>query len=97
MLGFGLSTTLSFTLRPEKLIWSGLALGNLEGGIESFGFGLGNGGSWGLATELDYINPFAETELVLIYTGCGRNMEAQMVFDLMSNRDVISWNITIDG
>ena len=35
--------------------------------------------------------------LVRMYSGCGRIMEARLVFDKMSHRDVVTWSIMIDG
>lgn len=32
-----------------------------------------------------------------MYAGCGRVSDARMVFDKMSERDVITWSVMIDG
>ncbi|XP_062108314.1 pentatricopeptide repeat-containing protein At4g14820 [Humulus lupulus] len=52
----------------------------------------------GLASKLGFCSdPFVETGLVRMYAGCGRVMEARLVFDKMSRRDVVAWSIMIDG
>lgn len=52
----------------------------------------------GLATKLGYhFDPFVETALVGMYAACGLISEARLVFDKMPHRDVVTWNIMIDG
>ncbi|KAK6146058.1 hypothetical protein DH2020_019927 [Rehmannia glutinosa] len=52
----------------------------------------------GLAAKLGYSSdPFVETALVGMYASCGLISEARLVFDKMSHKDVITWNIMIDG
>ncbi|PON80047.1 Pentatricopeptide repeat [Parasponia andersonii] len=52
----------------------------------------------GVATKLGFCtDPFVETGLIRMYAGCGRIMEARVVFDKMSNRDIVAWSIMIDG
>lgn len=52
----------------------------------------------GLASKLGFgSDPFVETGLVRMYAACGRIMEARLVFDKMSHRDVVAWSIMIDG
>ncbi|KAK4478098.1 hypothetical protein RD792_017363 [Penstemon davidsonii] len=42
-------------------------------------------------------DPYVETALVGMYAACGLISEARSVFDKMSQRDVVTWNIMIDG
>lgn len=52
----------------------------------------------GLATTLGYgSDPYVETAMVGMYSACGLISEARLVFDKMSHRDVVTWNIMIDG
>lgn len=52
----------------------------------------------GLGVKLGFgDDPFVETGLVRMYAGCGRVSDARMVFDKMSERDVITWSVMIDG
>ena len=52
----------------------------------------------GLAAKLGFdSDPFVETGLVGMYAACGRILEARLVFDKMSHRDVVTWSIMIDG
>lgn len=52
----------------------------------------------GLAWKLGFdSDPFVQTVLVRMYAACGRVMDARLVFDKMSNRDVVAWSIMIDG
>ncbi|KAG8373077.1 hypothetical protein BUALT_Bualt12G0133200 [Buddleja alternifolia] len=52
----------------------------------------------GLGVKLGYgSDPFVETALVGMYAACGLISEARFVFDKMSHRDVVTWNIMIDG
>ena len=52
----------------------------------------------GLASRLGFCSdPFVQTGLVRMYAACGRILEARMLFDKMSNRDVVAWSIMIDG
>ncbi|KAJ7954868.1 Pentatricopeptide repeat-containing protein [Quillaja saponaria] len=52
----------------------------------------------GLASKMGfYSDPFIQTGLVGMYAACGQIMEARLVFDKMSHRDVVTWNIMIEG
>ncbi|KAA8527618.1 hypothetical protein F0562_034987 [Nyssa sinensis] len=52
----------------------------------------------GLASKLGFdTDPFVQTALVGMYAACGRILEARMLFDKMSQRDIVTWNIMIDG
>ncbi|KAH6757107.1 Pentatricopeptide repeat superfamily protein [Perilla frutescens var. hirtella] len=52
----------------------------------------------GLAAKLGlHSDPFVETALVGMYAACGLISEARFVFDKMQHRDVVTWNIIIDG
>lgn len=52
----------------------------------------------GLAAKLGFdSDPYVETGLVGMYSACGRILEARLVFDKMSHRDVVTWSIMIDG
>lgn len=52
----------------------------------------------GLATTLGFgSDPYVETAQVGTYAACGLISDARLVFDKMSHRDVVSWNIMIDG
>ncbi|CAA2935391.1 pentatricopeptide repeat-containing At4g14820 [Olea europaea subsp. europaea] len=52
----------------------------------------------GLASKLGFdSDPFVETALVGFYVSCGQISEARLMFDKMSYKDVVTWNIIIDG
>lgn len=52
----------------------------------------------GLASKLGFhADPFIQTGLIGMYAACGRIIDARLLFDKMSNRDVVTWNIMIDG
>ncbi|KAF4363511.1 hypothetical protein G4B88_022072 [Cannabis sativa] len=52
----------------------------------------------GLALKLGFCtDPFVDTGLVRMYASCGGVMEARLVFDKMSRRDIVAWSIMIDG
>lgn len=52
----------------------------------------------GLASKLGFSSdPFVQTGLVRMYAVCGQIMEARLVFDKMSHRDVVAWSIMIVG
>ncbi|KAL5541549.1 hypothetical protein UlMin_009259 [Ulmus minor] len=52
----------------------------------------------GVASKLGFDkDPFVQTGLVRMYAACGRIVDARLVFDKMSHRDVVSWSIMIDG
>lgn len=52
----------------------------------------------GLVVKLGYGgDPFVQTALVRVYAAGGRIMDAHLLFDKMSQRDVVSWSIMIDG
>ncbi|XP_050216416.1 pentatricopeptide repeat-containing protein At4g14820 [Mercurialis annua] len=42
-------------------------------------------------------DPFLQTGLMSLYVGCGKILEARLVFDKMSYRDVVSWSVMING
>ena len=52
----------------------------------------------GLAAKLGFdSDPFIQTGLVGMYAACGRIMLARLMFDKMSHRDIVTWNIMING
>lgn len=52
----------------------------------------------GLASKMGFdADPFVQTGLVRMYAACGRIVDARLVFDKMSQRDVVAWSIMIDG
>lgn len=52
----------------------------------------------GLAEKLGYgVDPFVQTGLIRMYGSCGRVLDARLVFDKMSHRDVVAWSIMIDS
>ncbi|KAL3642009.1 hypothetical protein CASFOL_012824 [Castilleja foliolosa] len=52
----------------------------------------------GLAEKLGYLaDPFVETALVGMYAACGLISDARLLFDKMSQRDLVTWTIMIDG
>lgn len=52
----------------------------------------------GLAAKIGFdSDPYVETALVGMYLGCGLISDARKVFDKMSHRDVVTWDIMIDG
>ncbi|KAF5736877.1 pentatricopeptide repeat-containing protein [Tripterygium wilfordii] len=52
----------------------------------------------GLAAKMGFeLDPFVQTGLVGMYAACGRIMDARLVFDKMSQRDVVTWSIMMDG
>lgn len=52
----------------------------------------------GLASKMGFdSDPFVQTGLVGMYAACGHIQEARLVFDKMSYRDIVTWNIMIDG
>ncbi|KAK4266330.1 hypothetical protein QN277_027271 [Acacia crassicarpa] len=52
----------------------------------------------GLASKLGFdSDPFIQTGLIGMYAACGRIIDARLLFDKMSHRDVVTWNIMIDG
>ncbi|KAE8708618.1 Pentatricopeptide repeat-containing protein [Hibiscus syriacus] len=63
-------------------------VGGLAEGKEIHGFGLKSG--------LDS-DPFVQTGLMGMYVSCRRLLEARLVFDRMSYRDVVAWSIMIEG
>lgn len=51
-----------------------------------------------LAVKMGFDNdPFVQTGLVGMYASCGEIEGARMVFDKMSHRDIVTWNIMIEG
>ncbi|XP_059632495.1 pentatricopeptide repeat-containing protein At4g14820 [Cornus florida] len=101
---------LSRSVQPEKTL---LLYGKLRGdglGIDTFSFPpLLKAASkfsayiegmeiHGLASKLGFdTDPFVQTALVGMYAACGQILDARLVFDKMSHRDAITWNIMIDG
>ncbi|RZC31596.1 Pentatricopeptide repeat-containing protein [Glycine soja] len=53
----------------------------------------------GLASKFGFFHadPFIQTALIAMYDACGRIMDARLVFDKVSHRDVVTWNIMIDA
>ncbi|RDX69105.1 Pentatricopeptide repeat-containing protein, partial [Mucuna pruriens] len=52
----------------------------------------------GLASKLGFhSDPFIQTALIAMYAACGRIHDARFMFDKMSHRDVVTWNIMIHG
>lgn len=52
----------------------------------------------GMMTKLRLdLNPYIQTALIGMYAACGRIMDARLVFDRMSDRDIFAWNIIITG
>ncbi|XP_019444561.1 PREDICTED: pentatricopeptide repeat-containing protein At4g14820 [Lupinus angustifolius] len=52
----------------------------------------------GLTSKLGFIaDPFIQTALIAMYAACGRIIDARLLFDNMSHKDVVAWNIMIDG
>ncbi|KDP40190.1 hypothetical protein JCGZ_02188 [Jatropha curcas] len=52
----------------------------------------------GVATKLGFDkDPFVQTGLMSLYLACGKILEARLVFDKMSYRDVVTWSIMING
>lgn len=52
----------------------------------------------GFASKLGFdSDPFIQTGLVGMYAACGNIVNARLLFDKMPHRDVVSWNIMIDG
>lgn len=52
----------------------------------------------GLAAKFGYdSDPFVETALVGMYAASGLISEARLLFDKMPYKDVVTWNIMIDG
>lgn len=52
----------------------------------------------GLGVKMGFdSDPFVQTGLVGMYAACGCIQDARLVFDKMTYRDVVSWNIMIDG
>ncbi|XP_061354634.1 pentatricopeptide repeat-containing protein At4g14820 [Gastrolobium bilobum] len=52
----------------------------------------------GLVSKLGFhADPFIQTGLIAMYAACRRIMDARLLFDKMSYRDVVTWNIMIDG
>lgn len=52
----------------------------------------------GLGVKMGFdSDPFVQTGLVGMYAACGHIQDARLVFDKMSYRDIVTWNIMIDG
>ncbi|PWA85268.1 tetratricopeptide-like helical domain, DYW domain protein [Artemisia annua] len=52
----------------------------------------------GFALKMDFVSdPFVQTGLVAMYAACSHIEDARLVFDNMSNRDIVAWNIMING
>lgn len=63
--------------------------------VSAFNYGLE---IHGLASKLGFnSDPFIQTALISMYASCRRIMDARLLFDKMSERDVITWNTIIDG
>ncbi|XVF28825.1 hypothetical protein REPUB_Repub15cG0065600 [Reevesia pubescens] len=70
------------------LLKAAARVGGLAEGKEIHGFGFKSGFD---------SDPFVQTGLIAMYLGCGRLLEARLVFEKMSYRDIIAWSIMIDG
>ncbi|GMJ06334.1 hypothetical protein like AT4G14820 [Hibiscus trionum] len=70
------------------LLKAAARVGGLAEGKEIHGFG------FKLGFDSD---PFVQTGLMGMYIGCRRILEARLVFDKMSYRDIVAWSIMIDG
>ncbi|GMH05101.1 hypothetical protein Nepgr_006941 [Nepenthes gracilis] len=75
-----------FSLPP--LLKAASRTSSLNEGMEIHGLSL----KFGFDTDT-----FVQTGLVGLYGACGRIMDARLVFDRMRHRDVVTWNIMIDG
>lgn len=76
----------SFSLPP--LLKASTRVSALSEGMELHGF----------ATKLDFVSdPFVQTGLVAMYSACGHVEDARLVFDKMPERDIVAWNMMIDG
>lgn len=52
----------------------------------------------GLAAKMGFdSDPFVQTGLMRVYAACGRVLDARMVFEKMPQRDVVAWNVMMDG
>ncbi|XP_004247664.2 pentatricopeptide repeat-containing protein At4g14820 [Solanum lycopersicum] len=52
----------------------------------------------GLGCKLGFISdPFIQTALLGMYANSGQIQDARLVFDKMSERDIVTWDIMIDG
>lgn len=52
----------------------------------------------GLVCKLGFdSDPFVQTALLGMYASCGQIQDARLVFDKMSHRDIVTWDIMIDG
>lgn len=52
----------------------------------------------GLALKLGFdSDPFVQSGLIGMYAACGHIYDARFMFDKMSHRDLVVWNIMIDG
>ncbi|XVF66661.1 hypothetical protein PTKIN_Ptkin10aG0054700 [Pterospermum kingtungense] len=71
-----------------SLLKAAAKIGGLAEGKEIHGFGYKLG---------FHSDPFLQTGLIGMYLACGRLLEARLVFDKMSYRDVVSWSTIIDG
>ncbi|MCD7447569.1 hypothetical protein HAX54_031598 [Datura stramonium] len=52
----------------------------------------------GLVCKLGFdSDPFVQTALLGVYAACGQIPRSRLVFDKMSQRDIVTWDIMIDG
>lgn len=76
----------SFSLPP--LLKASTRILALSEGMELHGF----------ASKMDFVSdPFVQTGLVAMYSACGHIEDARLMFDKMAERDIVAWNIMIDG
>ncbi|KAJ9566318.1 hypothetical protein OSB04_002284 [Centaurea solstitialis] len=76
----------SFSFPP--LLKASMRVSRLIEGMELHGFAL----------KMDFVSdPFVQTGLVAMYAACGHIGDARLVFDKMSNRDIVAWNTMVDG
>ncbi|KAF5817357.1 putative tetratricopeptide-like helical domain superfamily [Helianthus annuus] len=76
----------SFSLPP--LLKASTRISALSEGMELRGF----------ASKMDFVSdPFVKTGLVAMYSACGHIEDARLMFDKRPERDIVAWNIMIDG
>ncbi|KAJ0614120.1 putative tetratricopeptide-like helical domain superfamily [Helianthus annuus] len=52
----------------------------------------------GFTSKMDFVSdPFVQTGLVAMYSACGHIEDARLMFDKSPERDIVAWNIMIDG
>ncbi|KAL8225270.1 hypothetical protein R6Q57_017827 [Mikania cordata] len=52
----------------------------------------------GFASKMNFVSdPFVQTGLVAMYSACENIDDARLMFDKMPERDIVAWNVMIDG